>query len=80
MAKNESKPETGEKMVTVRLYMGDTKESKLPVDVWINGRKFTIPRGKDVEVPEYVAACLNDSETAKLEELKYNEDNAWTEN
>ena len=79
MAKNTETKETGEKMVKVRLYMGDTKESKMPIDVWINGEHFVVPRGKEVEVPECVAACLHDSEAAKYEEMEYAETKAYRE-
>lgn len=64
---------TGEKMVQIRLYMGDRAETKRPVKVIINGQQFIVPRGKTVEVPDYVAACIEDSEAAKLEEEEFNE-------
>ena len=62
-----------QKMVKVRLYLGDRAETKRPVKVIINGQQFVVPRGKEVEVPDYVAACISDSEAAKLEEMEYNE-------
>ena len=69
MAKNEE----AVKMVTVRLYMGDLPQTRQPVDVWINGQKFTVPRGTDVEIPEFVAAALKDAEDAKMEGDAFNE-------
>ena len=74
MAKNETRPENGEKMVKVRLFKGDLPQNRLPVDVWINGEHFVVPRGKEVEVPESVAEVLNHSEEAKQESDVFNEE------
>lgn len=71
MAGKENKTE--QKMVKIRLYLGDRAETKRPVKVIINGAPFVVPRGKEVEVPDYVAACIADSEAARLEEMEYNE-------
>ena len=49
--------EPKEKMVTIRLPL--TKEDTRPVYVRVNGRKWGIPRGKKVEVPECVAEVLD---------------------
>ncbi|MBR4442523.1 MAG: hypothetical protein IKS52_04555 [Clostridia bacterium] len=64
-----------EKMVTVKLYMGDLPQNKLPVEVWVNGEHFVVPRGKPVEVPDYVAAVLDDCENARVEIQRFDETN-----
>lgn len=70
-AENAAKNEP--KMVNVRLYMGDRAETKAPLNVYINGVKYTIERGKNVEVPDFVAACIQDSEDARIEESAFND-------
>ena len=72
--------ETEQKMVRVRLYLGDRTETKRPLTVIVNGQRYEVPRGKEVEVPDFVAAVIADSESAKLEEMEYNEaaSNAFT--
>ena len=60
-----------EKMVTIRLPL--TKEDTRPVYVRVNGRKWGIPRGKKVEVPECVAEVLDHAEAQMLEAIQYSE-------
>ena len=59
-------------MVKVRLHLGDRAETKAPLKVWINGVQYVIPRGVETEVPDFVEACIRDSENAKMEEMEYN--------
>lgn len=61
-----------EKMVTIRLPL--TKEDTRPVYVRVNGRKWGIPRGQKVEVPECVAEVLEHAEEQMLEALRYSEE------
>lgn len=61
-----------EKMVTIRLPL--TKEDTRPVYVRVNGRKFGIPRGQKVTVPECVAEVLEHSEEQMLEAIRYSEE------
>lgn len=75
MAAKETNPVTApgkEKMVTIRLPI--SKEDTRPVYVRVNGRKFGIPRGKAVEVPECVAEVLEHSEEQMLEAIRYSEE------
>ena len=69
-----------QKMVKIRLYMGDRKETKQPLTVIVNGMRYDVPRGKEVEVPDYIAAAIADSEEDKLLEMEFNEaaSNAFT--
>lgn len=66
-------PETEktEKLVTIRLPL--TKEDTRPVYVRVNGRKWGIPRGKKVQVPECVAEVLDHAEAQMLEAIRYSE-------
>ena len=59
-----------EELVTVHLFK-DANKYKDDVTVHINGRRWTIQRGKTVQVPKAVAAVLEhsmgqDAETAEL--------------
>lgn len=63
--------EKGEKLVTIRLPL--TKEDTRPVYVRVNGRKWGIPRGKKVQVPECVAEVLDHAEAQMLEAIRYSE-------
>ena len=50
----------GEKYVTIRVHRDrDDKEDKV---VWVNERRFIIQRGVPVDVPESVAAILEQEE------------------
>lgn len=57
----------------------DTVKIELPIDmksedqdvfVSVNGERYLIQRGVEVEVPRFVAEALNDSNKQKLEALK----------
>lgn len=63
--------EKTEKLVTIRLPL--TKEDTRPVYVRVNGRKWGIPRGKKVQVPECVAEVLDHAEAQMLEAIRYSE-------
>lgn len=63
--------EKTEKLVTIRLPL--TKEDTRPVYVRVNGRKWGIPRGKKVQVPECVAEVLDHAEAQMLEAVRYSE-------
>ena len=59
-----------EELVTVHLFK-DANKYKDDVTVHVNGRRWTIQRGKTVQVPKAVAAVLEhsmgqDAETAEL--------------
>ena len=47
---------------TVRIRLPLTKKEKDDVFVGVNGRRFQIQRGKDVEVPAYVYEVLKHQE------------------
>lgn len=53
------------KMVTVRLFK-DSGKYTAPRFVGVNGKHYLIERGKDVEVPDYVAEVLKNSEDQML--------------
>lgn len=67
----EPETEAKEKMVTIRLPL--TKEDNRPVYVRVNGRKWGIPRGKAVKVPECVAEVLEHSEEQILAAIRYSD-------
>ena len=61
---------TTEELVTVQLFK-DANKYKDDVTVHVNGRRWTIQRGKTVQVPKAVAEVLEhsmsqDAETAEL--------------
>ena len=51
----------GEKMVKIRLFR-DNRAYTEDVFVGINGKTYQIKRGVEVEVPDYVAEVLRNSE------------------
>lgn len=61
--------EEGPKKVTVRLHK-DRANSE-PVFVSVNGERFIIQRGVDVEVPDYVAEVLDHSRRQDLAAADY---------
>ncbi len=75
------KPKVVRPRVKIKLFKDNGRYSK-PVFVAVNGHKFIVPRGVEVEVPDYIAKVLNESfrqdqETAnQLMELerKFSED------
>ena len=63
----------GTKMVTIRLPK--TKELSRDLRVWVNDESFQIQRGKDVRVPDYVAAAIKCSERMQEVSMAFNEEN-----
>lgn len=55
-----------EKMVKLRLFK-DSGKYKEPVFVAVNGKTYMIERGVEVEVPDYVAEVLANSEAQLTE-------------
>lgn len=51
-----------EKLVTINIPLGRTKQEKADVFVGVNGRKWLIKRGCDVQVPPSVAEVLRHKE------------------
>ena len=56
---------TKPKMVKIKLFK-DSKNYTSDVFVAVNGRTYQIKRGVEVEVPEYVAEVLRNSEKQDL--------------
>lgn len=63
--KNEAK----QPLKTIKLFKGKGYEA--PVQVWLNGKRYSIPRGKEVEVPEGVAEIIDNSQIQKNEEMMF---------
>lgn len=61
-----NKPETGKNLVKIRLFK-DNHDYKDDVFVGVNGEHFLIQRGVEVEVPDYVAEVLHNSELQDIE-------------
>lgn len=59
----------GEKLVSIRLPL--TRENQKDVFVRVNNRTWLIKRGVTVQVPECVVEVLNNSESAMLEAIEY---------
>ena len=59
-AKKKFIPAKPAKKVKIRLFKDNGRYAK-PVFVAVNGHKFIVPRGVDVEVPEYIAKVLDES-------------------
>ena len=59
----------GEKLVSIRLPL--TRENQKDVFVRVNTRTWLIKRGVTVQVPECVVEVLNNSESAMLEAIEY---------
>ena len=57
------------KTVRVKLFKGKGYEA--PVQVWLNGVRYSVPRGKEVEVPLGVAEIIEHSQAQKNEEMLY---------
>lgn len=53
--------EKAEKMDSIKLFK-DNNEYKDDVFVSVNGRRFQIQRGREVEVPNFIKAALETSE------------------
>lgn len=59
-------------LVTIRLFKDD-HAYKDPLYVSVNMEEWRLERGIDLQVPDYVAACIRDSEDARVEESRYND-------
>lgn len=57
--------EEKQKKTTIRLSLKESGENE-EVFVAVNGEKYLIQRGVDVEVPEFVAEVLKDSEAQRM--------------
>ena len=62
------------KMVTIKLPL--TRKEQDDVFVAVNGKSFLITRGKEVEVPEYVAKVLKNKEDMLAEAMAFELANA----
>ncbi|MBR2589932.1 MAG: hypothetical protein IKE65_03325 [Clostridia bacterium] len=54
---------------TIKLFKG--KGYDAPVQVWLNGVRYSIPRGKAVEVPVGVAEIIDNAQIQKNEEMMF---------
>ncbi len=63
-----TKTENAKKRV-IKLFQGKGYEA--PVQVWLNGVRYSIPRGKEVEVPAGVAEIIDNSQIQKNEEMMF---------
>lgn len=70
---------SAEKTVKLRLFK-DNGKYKEPVFVGVNGKTYMIERGKEVEVPIYVAEVLRNSEDQLAEADRVMMDAAFNEN
>lgn len=68
-----------EKMVKLRLFK-DSGKYKEPVFVAVNGKTYMIERGVEVEVPDYVAEVLANSEEQLTEADRVMMEAAFEEN
>ena len=59
-ATKSNQPAEGKKMVKIKLFK-DNHEYKDDVFVAVNGERYQIQRGKEVEVPDYIAEVLEHS-------------------
>ncbi len=55
--------------VKIKLFKGKGYEE--PVQVWLNGVRYSVPRGVEVEVPAGVAEILEHSQQEKNKEMVY---------
>lgn len=67
MANN--KPKNEQETKKVKLFKGKGYEA--PVQVWLNGVRYSVPRGVEVEVPAGVAEIIEHSLQQKNEEMMY---------
>lgn len=57
-----TKTETSPKMVTIRLPRLPGAHTDQRKFVAVNGEAYMIERGKEVEVPDYIAKCLEEAQ------------------
>ena len=73
--KEEATEATAEvKEKTVKLFLPKTKELQADVYVSVNGRRWQIQRGVEVEVPECVSEVLLHSQKMDLYAMAYEEE------
>ena len=63
--------------ITIRLPIIPGMEKQEAQFVGVNGRDWVIPRGKDFQVPRYVAEVLQNSENEKLRAIEYREGKSY---
>ena len=66
---NTIKTVTKQEKTVIKLFKGKGYEA--PMQVWLNGVRYSIPRGKEVEVPVGVAQIIEHSQIQKNEEMVY---------
>ena len=71
MANTTTKAPEGAKEKTVKIRLPLTRTEKDDVPVGVNGRKWLIKRGVDVEVPECVAEVLRNKEVMLEKALEF---------
>ncbi|MBQ3431586.1 MAG: hypothetical protein IJG23_02260 [Clostridia bacterium] len=54
---------------TIKLFKG--KGYEVPVQVWLNGVRYSVPRGVEVEVPIGVAKIIDHATKQKNEEMMF---------
>lgn len=60
---------TKNEMVEIELFKGKGYEA--PVQVWLNGVRYSVPRGKTVKVPAGVADIIKHMKAEKDKESYY---------
>lgn len=58
-------------MVKIRLPVLPRDRDTGPLPVSVNGEKYWIPRGKAVEVPDYIAEVIEHAETEEANAEEY---------
>lgn len=64
-----TKTTSSQQKLTIKLFKGKGYEA--PMQVWLNGVRYSIPRGKEVEVPAGVAEIIEHAQIQKDEEMLY---------
>ena len=60
---------TKNEMVEIELFKGKGYEA--PVQVWLNGVRYSVPRGKKVKIPAGVADIIKHMKAEKDKESSY---------
>ena len=69
--KTKQEPEKTKVTETVKLYKGQKKEEREPLKVWLNGVGYSVPRGKEIEVPVGVADIIRNAEAERMAAADY---------
>ena len=64
-----NKTNAAKEKTVIKLFKGKGYEA--PVQVWLNGVRYSIPRGKEVEVPVGVAEIIDNAQIQKNEEMMF---------